>query len=48
MEQWNEYDPGVVGAVKVAEPPAGTLTSNPPAESAVTVCITESLFITVT
>lgn len=37
MEQWNAYDPGVFGAVKVAVPCAGTVTSNPPAESAVTV-----------
>ncbi len=48
MAQWNEYEPGAVGAVKVAEPPAGTLTSKPPDESAVTVCITESLFTTIT
>lgn len=48
MVQWNEYDPGAVGAVNVAVPPAGTLTSKPPLESAVTVCITESLFTTVT
>ncbi len=48
MEQWNEYEPGAVGAVKVAVPPAGTLTSKPPVESAVTVCMTESLFTTVT
>src|SRR5436305_3989078 len=48
MVQWNEYDPGAVGVVKVAVPPAGTLTSKPPLESAVTVCITESLFTTVT
>lgn len=48
IEQWNAYDPGVVGAVNVAVPCAGTLTSKPPVESAVTVCSTESLFITVT
>ena len=28
-------------------PPAGTMTSNAPPESAVTVCATESLFVTV-
>jgi RNA polymerase sigma-70 factor, ECF subfamily len=33
--------------VKVAVPPAGTLTSKPPAESAVTVCRTLSAFLTV-
>ena len=48
MEQWKEYEPAAVGAAKVAVPPAGTLTSKPPLESAVTVCITESLFTTVT
>jgi hypothetical protein len=48
MEQWKAYVPAVDGAVKVALLPAGTLTSNPPVESAVTVCITESLLVTVT
>ena len=48
IEQWNAYDPGAVGAVNVAVPSAGTVTSKPPVESAVTVCSTESLFITVT
>jgi hypothetical protein len=33
--------------VKVAVPPAGTVTLKPPAESAVTVCSTESWFVTV-
>jgi hypothetical protein len=46
-EQWNGYEPAALGAVKVAVPPAGTLTLKPPAESAVTVCATESWFVTV-
>jgi hypothetical protein len=33
--------------VNVAVPPAGTVTLKPPAESAVTVCSTESWFVTV-
>ena len=37
IAQWKEYDPAALGAVKVAVPPAGTVTSKPPAESAVTV-----------
>jgi hypothetical protein len=45
--QWKAYEPGAVGAVNVAVPPAGTLTSKPPAESAVTVCGAESLLVTV-
>ena len=46
-EQWNAYEPAALGAVKVAVPPAGTVTSKPPVVSAVTVCSTLSLFITV-
>jgi hypothetical protein len=46
-EQWNGYEPAAAGAVKVAVPPAGTLTSKAPEESAVTVCSTESWFFTV-
>jgi hypothetical protein len=47
IEQWNAYDPAALGAVNVALPPDGTDTSKPPLESAVTVCSTLSLFITV-
>ena len=46
-EQWKAYVPGALGAANVADPPGGTDTSKPPAESAVTVCSTPSLFITV-
>ncbi len=42
------YVPGAVGALNVVLPFAGTVTSKPPLESAVTVCSTESLFSTVT
>ena len=49
MLQWNLYAPGVVGAVNVVVVPGSTVTSNPPATvSAVTVCCTEVLFLTVT
>lgn len=47
IEQWKAYVPGAFGAANVADPPGGTDTSKPPAESAVTVCWTSSLFSTV-
>lgn len=43
----NAYAPAFAGAVKVALPPAGTLTSMP-AEAMVNVCSTASAFFTVT
>lgn len=45
--QWKAYLPAAAGALKVAVPPADTVTSNAPPESAVTVWVTESLFVTV-
>jgi RNA polymerase sigma-70 factor, ECF subfamily len=47
MVQWKGYEPAALGALKVAVPPAGTVTSKAPPESAVTVCVTESLLVTV-
>ena len=49
MLQWNLYAPGVAGALKVMVLPGSSVRSNPPAVvSAVTVCCTAVLFLTVT
>src|SRR3954453_20203185 len=48
MLQWNLYGPAFAGAVNVADSPAFTLTLKLLPSSEVTVCVTSSLFFTVT
>jgi hypothetical protein len=46
--QWKAYEPGFVGAVNVLVDPASTVVSKALPVSAVTLCVTPSMFITVT